>query len=184
MQRYEKNAEPDKWLRIFVLGKPKNTFSGDNKKKMEKSVLVSATEGGYGVVLAGFLQESIGHIIPWIIVTFCVILCDLVVGIRKSFIMGEDVRFSSACRRTIGKIVSYFTFVVMVSVADVAANGGGSIDKWACLLVCFIEFSSIMSNILKPKGYDVNLAKLIAVVFGKRFDVGKKDIEEIIEKKE
>ena len=133
---------------------------------MEKTVLVSATEGGYSVVLAGFLQESIGHVIPWIIVTFCVILCDLVVGIR-----------------TIGKIVSYFTFVVMVSVVDVAANGGGVIDKWACLLVCFIEFSSIMSNILKPKGYDVNFAKLIAVVFGKRFDVAKKDIEEIIEKK-
>jgi hypothetical protein len=29
----------------------------------------------------------------------------------------------------------------------------------------------------------VNFAKLIAVVFGKRFDVAKKDIEEIIEKK-
>lgn len=72
----------------------------------------------------------------------------------------------------------------MVAVVDVAASGGGTIDKWACLLVCFIEFSSIMSNILKPKGYDVNLAKLIAVVFGKRFDVAKKDIEEIIEKKE
>jgi hypothetical protein len=41
-----------------------------------------------------------------------------------------------------------------------------------------------MSNILKPKGYDVNFAQLIAVVFGKRFDVAKKDIEEIIEKKE
>ena len=96
--------------------------------------------------------------------------------------MGEDVRFSTACRRTIGKFVSYFTFVVMVAVVDVAANGGGSIDKWACLLVCFIEFSSIMGNILKPKGYDVNLAKLIAVIFGKRFGVHGKEIEEIIEK--
>lgn len=150
---------------------------------MEKSVLVSGAEGGYGVILAVFLQESIGHIIPWIIVTACVIVCDLVVGVRKSLMMGENVRFSTACRRTIGKMVSYFTFVVMVAVADVAANGGGTIDKWACLLVCFIEFSSIMSNILKPKGYDINIGKLVAVVFGKRFDVAKKDIEEIIEKK-
>ena len=149
---------------------------------MEKSIIATATEGGYSVVLAGFLQESIGHVIPWIIVTFFVILCDLVVGIRKSLMMGEDVRFSTACRRTIGKFVSYFTFVVMVAVVDVAANGGGSIDKWACLLVCFIEFSSIMGNILKPKGYDVNLAKLIAVIFGKRFGVHGKEIEEIIEK--
>ena len=146
--------------------------------------MATAAEGGYSVVLAGFLQESIGHIIPWLIVTACVIVCDLVVGIRKCLMMGQEVRFSSACRRTIGKIVSYFTFVVMVAVVDVAANGGGTIDKWACLLVCFIEFSSIMSNILTPKGYDVNFAKLVAVVFGKRFDVEKKEIEEIIEKKE
>ena len=149
---------------------------------MDKTVLSAATEGGYSVVLAGFLQDSIGHVIPWLVATACVIVCDLVVGIRKSLMMGEDVRFSTACRRTIGKFVSYFTFVVMVAVVDVAANGGGSIDKWACLLVCFIEFSSIMGNILKPKGYDVNLAKLIAVVFGKRFGVHGKEIEEIIEK--
>ena len=150
---------------------------------MDKSIISTATEGGYSVVLAGFLQESIGHVIPWLIVAACVIVCDLVVGIRKSLMMGEQVRFSSACRRTLGKMVSYFMFVIMVSVIDVAANGGGTIDKWACLLVCFIEFSSIMSNILKPKGYDVNFAKLVAVVLGKRFDVAKKDIEEIIENK-
>jgi hypothetical protein len=149
---------------------------------MEKSVMVTATEGGYSVVLATFLQESIGHIIPWLIVSFFVILCDLVVGIRKSLLMGEEVRFSSACRRTIGKLVSYFTFVIMAAVVDVAAHGGGEIDKWACLAVCLIEFSSIMSNILKPKGYDINLVKVIGVVFGKKFNVTKQEMEDIIEK--
>lgn len=149
---------------------------------MEKPIMNTATEGGYSVVLAGFLQESIGHIIPWLIVAFAVILCDLVVGIRKSLLMGEEVRFSSACRRTIGKAVSYFTFVVAVSVVDVAAQEHGTIDKWACLLVCFIEFWSIAGNILKPKGIEINFTKLIAIVFGKKFDVEKKDIEEIFEK--
>lgn len=150
---------------------------------MEKPVLITASESGYYAILAGFLNESLGHILPWMIVSAAVILCDLVVGIRKSLIMGEEVRFSSACRRTMGKMVSYFMFVIMVAVIDVAAHGGGIIDKWACLAVCLIEFSSIMSNILKPKGYDINLVKLIAVVFGKKFDVSKKDVEEIMEKK-
>lgn len=153
---------------------------------MEKSlasVVTTATEGGYSLVLATFLQESIGHIIPWLIVSFFVITCDLVVGIRKSLLMGEEVRFSSACRRTIGKMVSYFTFVIMVAVIDVAAHGGGTIDKWACLAVCLIEFSSIMSNILAPKGYDINFVKLIAIIFGKKFDVVKNDIEDVFEKK-
>lgn len=122
--------------------------------------------------------------IPWLVVTFCVILCDLVVGVRKSLILGEEVRFSSACRRSIGKTVSYYTFVVMAAVIDVAANGGGMIDKWACLMVCFIEGCSIISNILKPKGYNINLVKMIAVIFSKKFDVAKQDVEEIIEKED
>lgn len=146
--------------------------------------MVTATEGGYSTLFAAFLNESIGHIIPWMVATFFVILCDLVVGIRKSLLIGEEVRFSSACRRTIGKIVSYFTFVIMVAVIDVAAHGGGTIDKWACLAVCLIEFTSIISNILKPKGYDINLVKLIAIVFGKKFEVAKKDIEEVFEKED
>jgi hypothetical protein len=97
--------------------------------------------------------------------------------------MGEEVRFSSACRRTIGKIITYFTFVIMAAVVDVAAHGGGTIDKWACLAVCLIEFSSIMSNILRPRGYEVNLIKLIAVIFGHKFKEKKEDIIDIFEKK-
>lgn len=151
---------------------------------MEESLTFTATKGAYSVIFATFLQESIGHMIPWLVVTFCVIICDLVVGVRKSLILGEEVRFSSACRRSIGKTVSYYTFVVMAAVIDVAANGGGMIDKWACLMVCFIEGCSIISNILKPKGYNINLVKMIAIIFSKKFDVAKQDVEEIIEKED
>lgn len=132
---------------------------------------MSAAEGGYSVIFATFLRESIGHIIPWLIVTACVILCDLVVGLRKSIMMGEEVRFSSACRRTLGKCVSYFMFVIMVAVIDVAAHGGSTIDKWACLLVCFIEGCSIINNILKPKGMSLDIKKLIEILIGKKLDV-------------
>ena len=149
---------------------------------MEKSVMNTASEGWCSAILARFLQESIGQIIPWLIVAFAVILCDLVVGIRKSLLMGEEVRFSSACRRTLGKCVTYFMVVVMGAVIDVAAHGEGEIEKWACLLICIIEGVSIFSNILKPKGYDVNIAKLIAIVFGKKFDINKEEIEDIIQK--
>lgn len=138
---------------------------------MEKSIALTATEGGYSIIFAAFLRESIGHIIPWITVAACVILCDLAVGIRKSLIMNEQVRFSSACRRTLGKMVSYFMFVIMVSVMDVAANGGGTIDKYACLLVCFIEGCSIINNILKPKGLSIDINKLFNAVVGKKFDI-------------
>lgn len=147
---------------------------------MEKSNLYTLAEGSSSTIFAAFLNESLGHIIPWMIVAFFVILCDLVVGIRKSLIMKEEVRFSSACRRTMGKTISYFAFVVMVAVMDVAAHGGGVIDKYACLLVCFIEFTSIISNILKPRGVRIDLAEILAFVFSKRFGVDKEDVKEII----
>jgi hypothetical protein len=138
---------------------------------MNRSLVGDLSEGSYSLVFATFLAESIGHIIPWLIVAFCVILCDLVVGLRKSIMMGEEVRFSSACRRTLGKCVSYFMFVVMVAVIDVAAHGGETIDKYACLLVCFIEGCSIINNILKPKGMSLDIKKLIEIIIGKRLDV-------------
>lgn len=151
---------------------------------MEKSLLVSASEGGYSIIFASFLRESIGHIIPWMIVAACVILCDLVVGIRKSLMMNEQVRFSSACRRTLGKMVSYFMFVIMVAVIDVAANGGGTIDKYACLLVCFIEGCSIINNILKPKGISLDINKLFGLIVGKKFGLDQDLAKEVIIKKD
>lgn len=148
---------------------------------MEKSLGLTTAEGGYTLIFASFMQESIGHMIPWLIAALFVILCDLVVGLRKSLIIGDEVRFSSACRRTIGKIISYFMFVITMAVVDVAADGNGDIEKWACLLICFIEFSSIVSNILKTRGYKINLAKLVAIVFGKKFDINPDDLGGVIE---
>ena len=147
---------------------------------MEESLTFTATKGAYSVIFATFLQESIGHMIPWLVVAFCVILCDLVVGVRKSLILGEEVRFSSACRKTLGKLVTYFMFVVMMVVIDVAAHGNGEIDKWACLLVCFIEFTSVISNILKPKGININLIEVIAFSLSKKLNVKKEDIKDLI----
>lgn len=34
---------------------------------MEKSIMATATEGGYSALFAAFLNESIGHIIPWMV---------------------------------------------------------------------------------------------------------------------
>lgn len=151
---------------------------------MEKQAIHQGVASGFGALAGAFVAESIQHLLPWLMVSFAVIICDLVVGIRKSLIMGEEVRFSRAVRATLGKCVSYFAFVVMVCMIDVAAGGEKLIDKWACLLVCFIEGTSIISNILRPKGIDVNLIKLIALGISKLSKVDKADIEEVIKKEE
>lgn len=144
----------------------------------------SVTQGvasGFAVVASSFLQESLSHMIPWLIASSAVIVCDLAFGIRKSLCMNEDVRISKAVRRTMGKMVTYFSFVCMVCMVNVAAGNDYAIDKWTCLLVCFIEFCSIISNILKPKGYSLNVKVLLSAVLGKALKTDKKELENIIE---
>lgn len=148
--------------------------------EVDKQIVVNGVTGGFAAIASQFVTESIGHMIPWLIVSGAVILCDLVCGIRKSLLMDEEVRFSSAVRRTMGKMITYFSFVVMVAMIDVAAQTEMSIDKWACLLVCFIEGTSIVSNILKPKGYNVNLIKAIALLFENK--LGVDGVEDVITK--
>lgn len=148
---------------------------------MKQSVIDGVT-CGFAATATQFVQESIGHMIPWLMVTGAVIVCDLICGIRKSLMMGDEVRFSSACRRTLGKMVTYFAFVVMVAMIDVAAGNNGQIDKYACLLVCIIEGVSIIGNILRPKGINVDVVKAIALLF--KAKLGVDGVEEVIEKEE
>lgn len=96
--------------------------------------------------------------------------------------MNEEVRFSGAIRRTMGKMVTYFAFVCMVVMINIASGDKWNIDIYSCLFVCFIEFCSIISNILKPKGYDFNILKALGVFCKKVFNVDKEDVSEIITK--
>lgn len=164
-----------------------NQVFTDNIHKMTtlsavKEDIITVTTGGFASIASAFVRESLSHMIPWLIVTLAVIVCDLAFGIRKSKMMSEEVRFSRACRRTMGKIVTYFSFVCMVCMINTASGGEYGIDKWSCLFVCFLEFCSIVSNILKPKGYTLNVKALLSAVIGKVAKVNKQDIEEIIEK--
>ena len=134
---------------------------------MKEEIITKAIPGGFASLATAFVIESIEHMLPWLMVAFMVIVCDLICGIRKSMLMGERVRFSSAVRRTMGKMVTYFAFVVMVCMITVAAGGIWKIDIYSCLLVCLIEGISIVGNILKPKGYDIDLRKVLNL-FGRK----------------
>ena len=119
---------------------------------MKNNIITQSIPGGFSVIASSFIAQSLEHMIPWLIVTFSVVVCDLMFGIRKCLLLGEEFRFSSAVRRTMGK------------------------------MVCFIEFCSIISNILKPKGYNFNLLKALGLFGKKVLDVEKEDMNEIITK--
>ena len=154
------------------------------KEMLKQEAVTQAVSGGFATLATAFIQESLSHMVPWLIATGAVIFCDLCFGIRKSLLMREEVRVSKAFRRTMGKMVTYFSFVCMVCMVSVAADAGYHIDRWACLLVCGIEFFSIIGNILRPKGYDINLGKLLSALVGKAAGLEREDVEGIIEKKE
>ena len=86
-----------------------------------KEAIVHTTTGGFAAIATAFVAESLQNMIPWLIVTCSVILCDLLFGVRKSMLMGEKVRFSRAIRATMGKMVTYFAFVCMVCMISVAS---------------------------------------------------------------
>ena len=147
-----------------------------------KESVSNIVNGCFGTLLAGFFSESLSHMVPWLIASFAVIVCDLCFGVRKSLLLHVEVRFSSAIRRTMGKMLTYCWFVCLACFIEVAAGSTLGIDKWACLSVCFIEFCSIVSNILKPKGYKFNMRKLFVLVASKAVDENKEELEDIIEK--
>lgn len=144
--------------------------------------MTQSVPGGFAAIASAFIIETLEHMIPWLIASFAVIICDLAFGIRKSLLMGEDVRFSRAIRATMGKMVTYFAFVCMVCMINIASGGEYGVDRWSCLLVCFIEGCSIVANILKPKGINVNIISAVGVFCKKVFSVDKVDVEEIFKK--
>lgn len=81
---------------------------------MKNNIITQSIPGGFSVIASSFIAQSLEHMIPWLIVTFSVVVCDLAFGIRKSLLMGEEVRFSGAVRRTMGKMVTYFAFVCIL----------------------------------------------------------------------
>lgn len=146
----------------------------------EKGIISGTIQGSFASVASAFVMESLQHMIPWLIVSFVVIITDLAFGVRKSMLIGEEVRFSRAIRATLGKMVTYFAFVIMVCMLNVATGQDWNIDVYSCLLVCFIEGCSIIGNILKPKGIKIDMLNAARVFVKKAADVGDEDVKCIL----
>lgn len=110
-----------------------------------------------------FLQDTFKTMLPWIMVMLAVVTCDLIAGIRKSLKLGVHVSWSMAFRETMGKMVVYVAFVLMVAMIDAASEHSFNIAMWGCLFICALEGGSIVSNILKPYGIDITPKGIVRV---------------------
>lgn len=136
---------------------------------------------GFAAVFSGIFVQALEPLVNWLLVMTFIIIADLASGIRKHYLLrDEEIRFSKGVRDTMGKFVTYYSFVVAFVMLDIASVHEYHIDKWACLAVCFIESISIMNNILKPHGLQLSLQGIMRVL-GKKVDI---DTNEIVEKDE
>lgn len=122
-----------------------------------------------------FLQDTVKTMMPWIIVMLSVVTCDLIAGIRKSLKLGVHVSWSMAFRETMGKMVVYVAFVMMVAFIDAATEHEFAIAKWGSLFICAIEGGSIISNLLKPYGVELSVRGIVSVFARRTFGEGAEE---------
>ena len=140
-----------------------------------------AINGGFAAVFSGIFVEALEPLVNWLLVRTAIIIADLASSIRKHYLLqDEPIRFSKGVRDTMGKFVTYYSFVVAFVMIDIASEHAFHIDRWACLSVCAIESFSIVNNILKPHGLQLSMQGLMRVL-GKKVDI---DADEIVKKEE
>lgn len=127
-------------------------------------LLVNITSGVLIPILAGFLNDALILMIPWFLAMTTVIIADLFAGLWKSYKLEVPIRFSRACRETMGKTIVYFAFIMMACCINVADNGEFNWAKWLAILVIVIELGSIIGNILKPHGINISMNALIKAI--------------------
>lgn len=125
------------------------------------SSIVNLTCGVFTPLAVSFLQDSIATMLPWLMVMGMVVLCDLAFGVRKSIKLGVHVSVSMAIRETMGKLLVYTSFVILVCMIEVAAKHTLQVAMWSCLLICAIEGCSIIGNLLKPYGIEMSPRNVI-----------------------
>lgn len=135
--------------------------------------------GASSIITTAYIGDGINTMLPWLIALTAVVLCDLAAGCRKSIKLGVHVSISTAARETMGKLVVYWSFVLMVASIEVATGHKYNIAMWGCLLICTFEGLSVVGNILKPWGIDLSLANVIDVALQKGLGFSKQQADQV-----
>lgn len=135
--------------------------------------------GASSIVTTSYIGDGVNTMLPWLVALTAVVVADLAAGCRKSIKLGVHVSISTAARETMGKLVVYWSFVLMVASIEVAVGHKYSIAMWGCLLICAFEGISIVGNILKPYGIDISLASVLRVLLQRGAGLNEEQAEEV-----
>ena len=128
--------------------------------------IVTLTCGVFTTTTMTFLDDALETMIPWILVMLGVVAADLIAGLRKSMKLDIHVSWSLAFRNTMGKMVTYTAWVMMVALIDAACGHQFRIAMWSCLFICLLEGGSIVSNIMKPYGVGITPKNILEFAVG------------------
>jgi len=147
-----------------------------------------AVESGISATAVMFLQSAVLRMIPYSVPALVIVALDLIYGIKAARHRGERVRFSTACRRTVSKIVSYICWLILASTLALSFHKDW-IEWFVLALVYGNEFASIVGNYLETKGIEFSLVNfyrwVLKVITGKAGEaMDSAEAGEIIKPKE
>ena len=121
----------------------------------EDSALI--VTGGISASVVTLLQTAVLRMIPYAVPGLFLVVLDLVYGIRAARKREEQVRFSTAIRRSLTKVFLYICWLILATTIAIAF--GKSWLEWGTLgLVYANEGLSIIGNYLETKGVQMSIA--------------------------
>lgn len=113
---------------------------------------------------------SWAHMLPQMEFVALIVALDFVTGIYRSYKAGIKIRFSRAGRETLAKIVFYATAIMVACCFNAATpTDYAGVEEGLCVAIYVFEGASVVSNILKVHGYNIDftvLVKMLAAKFG------------------
>ena len=139
---------------------------------------------GVTSVVALYLNQALTFMIPFLILSFILIIVDLIFGIeaskkryQKSKNEVDRVRPSRALRKTVNKVFEYFCWIILSASLSVSFK-----VEWINLVVmAFIvanELISVADNYMYVHGKKIHgLSDFFLKLIGKKIDIDTSDIK-------
>ena len=147
----------------------------------EISTSGAIAQGGASAVFIAFFQDTLQIMIPYLIVTFAIVVLDCIYGIKASIKRGEHIRPARAIRRTVSKLFEYICWIIVAATLSLAVKWG-PLQYIILSIPIGIELLSIMQNFLFIKGKRIqglNIFKIVGEKIGTDLsDVKIEDVEE------
>ena len=127
-------------------------------------------QSGASAALVTILQTAVLRMIPYAVPGLFLVILDLAYGVKAAKIRGEQVRASTAIRRSLTKIFLYICWLILATTIAIAFDKTWL--EWGTLaLVYGNEGLSIVGNYLESKGLSFSIAAVYRWLI--RFFAGK-----------